>query len=305
MQQDNDTPTLPEFAAHDPDCVLAPGLFRSLLLRKDARKHRLEANYVTPERRVQFLSPNLLGADDMRVLQGLLAVAMGWAREDWLKIDEPREKRGEQLALEFDARQAMYNRVALRVESSFASVARAVGLDPNAGGTIKGVRESINRLAGVTVLVEGNGWGGSCHFLSFIWGDVPGRPGGPGSLVVALNPQLADIALYGREGGGKYVRIDMREVRALRSNAARLIHQRLCGWIDQSKSGRVRLDTLCGYVWPEAAPSKRAMRARRERARRALRELQAFERPWTVAEYGRGKFEIARPAPPEVEVLDS
>jgi hypothetical protein len=25
----------------------------------------------------------------------------------------------------------------------------------------------------------------------------------------------------------------------------------LCGWIDSGKAGRVELDTLCGYVWPD------------------------------------------------------
>ncbi|WP_373873395.1 replication protein C, IncQ-type, partial [Aeromonas caviae] len=31
------------------------------------------------------------------------------------------------------------------------------------------------------------------------------------------------------------------------------MHQRLCGWIDPGKSGRVELDTLCGYAWPSKA----------------------------------------------------
>ena len=292
---DASAPTLPEYAAHDPDCVLAPGLFRSLPPGKDARKHRLEVNYVAGKRRVQFLSPDLLGADDMRVMQGLMAVAMGWEDEDWLKIDAPDGPYGEQFALQFEAKDAMYNQIALRVEGSFASVARAVGLDPNAGGTIKGVRESLRRLAALTVFVEDDGWGGSCHFLSFAWSDKLRRPGSAGGLAVALNPRLADMALYGREGGGKYVRIDMREVRALRSSAARLIHQRLCGWIDAGKTGKVKLDTLCGYVWPERVKTTRGMEKRRRTVRRALTELRNLPRPWTATEYVRGKFEITRP----------
>ena len=50
---------------------------------KDAREHRLEVNYVAGERRIQFLSPDLLGVDDMCASQGLMAVAMGWKDEDW------------------------------------------------------------------------------------------------------------------------------------------------------------------------------------------------------------------------------
>lgn len=45
----------------------------------------------------------------------------------------------------------------------------------------------------------------------------------------------------------------MAEVRVLQTDPARLMHQRLCGWIDPGKSGRVELDTLCGYVWPDEA----------------------------------------------------
>ena len=66
---------------------------------------------------------------------------------------------------------------------------------------------------------------------------------------------------------------------------------------------KLGLDALCGYVWPDDAPTKRALRWRRAAVRRSLRELQGFERPWTVAEYERGKFAIARPGRPQVEVI--
>lgn len=286
-------PTLPDYAAHDPDCVLAPGLFRSLPPGKDARKHRLEVNYVAGKRRIQFLSPDLLGVDDMRALQGLMAVAMGWKDDDWLKLDEPCDQYGEQLALALEPKDAMYNRIALQVRGSFASVARALGLNPDSGRVIAQLRESIRRLAGLTIWVEDEYWEGGCALVSRIaWSKRRGRDG---ALACALNPQLADIALNGRHGGGKYVRIDMREVRALRGSAARLIHQRLCGWIDAGKSGLVNLDTLCGYVWPENAATKRGMEKRRRTVRRALTELRNLPRPWTAKEYARGKFKISRP----------
>ncbi|VDA52131.1 hypothetical protein BANRA_04899 [Escherichia coli] len=57
----------------------------------------------------------------------------------------------------------------------------------------------------------------------------------------------ADGRLYGPEpliaqavmGGGQHVRISMDEVRALDSETARLLHQRLCGWIDPAKPARL------------------------------------------------------------------
>ena len=57
-------------------------------------------------------------------------------------------------------------------------------------------------------------------------------------------------------GKRPHSRIDMSEVRALQTDPARIIHQRLCGWIDPGKSGRVELDTICGYVWPNILPKK-------------------------------------------------
>ena len=109
-----------------------------------------------------------------------------------------------------------------------------------------------------------------------------------GRLYVALNPLIAQAVM----GGGQHVRISMDEVRALDSEAARLLHQRLCGWIDPGKTGKASIDTLCGYVWPsEASPS--AMRKRRQRVREALPELEALG--WSVVEFAAGKYDITRP----------
>lgn len=93
-------------------------------------------------------------------------------------------------------------------------------------------------------------------------------------------------------GGGQHVRISMDEVRALDSEAARLLHQRLCGWIDPGKTGKASIDTLCGYVWPSEA-SGSTMRKRRQRVREALPELVALG--WTVTEFAAGKYDITRP----------
>jgi hypothetical protein len=84
----------------------------------------------------------------------------------------------------------------------------------------------------------------------------------------------------------------MDEVRALRSDAARIIHQRLCGWINPGRSGRVTLDSLCAYAWPEPA-NPNTMKQRRQRGRAALVELHGIG--WKLKEYARGKIEVLRP----------
>src|SRR5690606_14114181 len=77
------------------------------------------------------------------------------------------------------------------------------------------------------------------------------------------------------------------------SDAARLIHQRLCAWIDPGKSGRVDIDTLCGYVWPDAAVNANTVKTQRQTVRRALAELDALG--WRVESYTKDKWEISRP----------
>jgi hypothetical protein len=87
----------------------------------------------------------------------------------------------------------------------------------------------------------------------------------------------------------QHVRIDMDEVRALQTDPARLMHQRLCGWIDPGKSGRVELDTLCGYVWPEAT-NPEAQDATPSGSQGAS-ELAALG--WAVSEYAKTSLKSA------------
>lgn len=110
-----------------------------------------------------------------------------------------------------------------------------------------------------------------------------------GKIFVALNPRLAEAIM----GEHPHVRINMNEVRALQTDPARLIHQRLCAWINPGKSGRIELDTLCGYVWPDEANTE-TMKKRRQTARKSLVELSTLE-GWEVDEYAKGKWEIKRP----------
>jgi hypothetical protein len=109
-----------------------------------------------------------------------------------------------------------------------------------------------------------------------------------GRLWIALNPRIAEAIL----GHRPFTRIEMSEVRKLQSNCARLIHQRLCGWIAPGKTRLTKLDTLCSYVWPSEA-NVETMKKRRQAARKAMTELMGAG--WKVSEYAKGKWEINRP----------
>ncbi len=315
---------LPEFAPMDPDCALARGLFRSVPNGTERRSLQLvhgveggDPGSAGWRREVEFLSPFLLGPTDLRTLQGLMALAaeqaVYWEDRSWV-LSRPEDELGRQLALEFHASDGERERRVLQISGSLADLARAVGLDERSGNAIGILKRSLKRLTAVTVWLRFSEWHrvfehgraaaravekseGSCRLASAYWSEGAGG-GGTGSLRAAVNPALSEVAMAAVVRGGrgvKYIRMDMREVRSLRTGAARLIHQRLCAWINPGDGGRVKLSTLCAYVYHEDAPTPNAAKGRRKAVRRALRELEGFEPPWGVDEYAPGVFAIARP----------
>ena len=99
------------------------------------------------------------------------------------------------------------------------------------------IRASL--LWAVSVIVERDGKRQGFRILSDYASDEK-----EGKLFVALNPRLAEAVI----GDRPHSRLCMTEIRGLKTDPAWLMHQRLCGWIDPGKSGKVEIDTLCGYV---------------------------------------------------------
>lgn len=271
-------------ARHDPAHCLAPGLFRSLK-RGDRKKLKLDVIYKYGDKeQIEFSGPEPLGADDLRVLQGLVAMAgpSGIILTPEPTADAPRQLR---LLLEMPHPEvAAAKDNALVVKGSYRQLALEMGYAEDGGSQFKAIRDCLERLWKVSIIVQSGRKRVGCRLLSSYASDED-----TGHLFIALNPRLAEAIL----GKRSHTRIEMSEVRALSSDPARLIHQRLCGWIDPGKSGRAELDTLCGYVWPDDA-SGSTMRMRRKTVRAALDELRRAG--WTLEEYAPGKLDISRPA---------
>lgn len=264
-------------ARHDPAHCLAPGLFRSLK-KGDRKKLKLDVVYEYGDVRIEFSGPEPLGGDDLRVLQGLVAMA---GPGGLLLSPDPHTDIGRQLRLFLEPKWEAVQADALVVKGSYRRLAAEIGYQ-NIDDS-KPIRESIERLWKVSIIVQHKGKRMGYRLLSeYASDDVAGR------LHVALNPRLASAVM----GDSPYSRIELREVRQLKTDSARLIHQRLCGFIDPGKKRPVGLDTLTGYAWPDEATGS-ALRMRHKRAREALTEIVACG--WTVAETGKGQFEIARP----------
>ena len=265
-------------ARHDPAHCLAPGLFRALK-RGERKRSKLDVTYDYGDgKRIEFSGPEPLGADDLRILQGLVAMA---GPSGLVLGPEPKTPGGQQLRLFLEPKWEAVETDAMVVKGSYRALAREVGyanIDDS-----KPIRECIERLWKVSIIAQNGRKRQGFRLLSeYASDDAEGR------LYVALNPLIAQAVM----GGGQHVRISMDEVRALDSETARLLHQRLCGWIDPGKTGKASIDTLCGYVWPSEA-SGSTMRKRRQRVREALPELVALG--WTVTEFAAGKYDITRP----------
>jgi hypothetical protein len=266
-------------ARHDPAHCLAPGLFRSL---QPGERKRTKLNVVYDfgdGKRIEFSGPEPLGVDDLRVLQGLVAMA---GPRGLVLSPEPKTEAGRQLRLFLEPKWDAVHDDAMVVKGSYYELAREIGYaNPR---DIKTIKKSIERLWKVSIIVQIGTKRRGFRLLSEYASDGDGRDG---RLFVALNPLIAYAVM-----GGQYVYIDMAEVRALRSDPARLIHQRLCGWINPGKAGRIEIDTLCSYVWPIEG-SDNTMRSRRMKVRNALSELDGLG--WAVKEYAKNKWEIGRP----------
>jgi len=271
-------------ARHDPAHCLTPGLFRSLK-RGERKRLKLDVTYEFGKDRIRFWGPEPLGADDLRIMQGLVAMAAvaGANGRGIMLHPEPETEGGTQLRLLLETKFDAIAQDALVVKGSYRQLAKEVGyVDTDGGAAFRAIRDCIERLWAVSVIVERDGRRQGFRILSEYTSDEA-----DGRLFVALNPRLANAIV----GKGQHLRIEMSEVRALSSDPARLMHQRL-HWIDAGDTGRVKLDTLCSYVWPDEC-SAEAMKKRRQTARKSLAELASIG--WTCTEYAPGKFEIHRP----------
>jgi len=268
-------------ARHDPVHCLAPGLFRSL--KKGERKHsKLDVVYDYGNgKRIEFSGPEPLGADDLRILQGLVAMA---GPSGLVLSPDPQTEAGRQLRLFLEPKWEAIQQDAMVVRGSYGALASEVGY-ANKKDTER-VRECIERLWKVSIIAQNGRQRQGFRLLSEYASDEQN-----GRLYVALNPLIARAIMGGPHV--QHIRIDMAEVRKLKTDPARLFHQRLCGWIDPGKSGRVELGTLCSYVWPDGATNPNTIKKRRQTARKALAELVAVG--WKLDEYAKGKWEIGRP----------
>lgn len=265
-------------ARYDRLHCLTPGLFRSLK-RGERKKSKLDISYEHGgENVIRFIGFEPLGADDLRFLQGLVALA---GPDSVFLTPTPIAELGKKLRADLEPKFDAEKEKTLVVRDSISRVLTEVGLT-DGGDNIKAFKASLLRMSNVTVAVKQKTYYATFHLLSYAFEKKTGQ------LYVSLNPQVTKAII----GTQQHTHIEMHEVRNLKGDAARLAHQRLCGWIDQGKLGRVTMDTLEEYIWASKTTGS-TMRMRRKIIRSAILELKNIG--WKVDEYVAGKFEIRRP----------
>jgi hypothetical protein len=295
MQKSIETVTeIVNYARHEPHHCLTPGLFKSY--KKGDRKNlKLYARYeISPDGKqyIEFKGYEPLGVDDLRVLQGLVAMSGPYGV---ILEPEPVDPISNQLRIQLETDFDAKNENARVAKGSLGQLCKLIGYTPG-GSANRRIMASIERLhlVGVTMVIEESGRiiKRASHIISYALSDTSSDYS-EGKIKVALNPMLARSVV----GESRYVKINLEEVRNLNTDAAILIHQRLCGWIDIGKTRSVGMDKLFEYVWhtSKEAITPRTLKYRRKVIRQAISELQSIG--WNVSETkkkGQIIFQIER-----------
>jgi hypothetical protein len=265
---------------HDPAHCLAPGLFQSLN-RGDRKGRNLNITYsYNKTQSLRFVGFSPLGAEELRLLQGIVALA-GFSKSV-LHLDAPKTDGEKQLALLIDPKHEALKEYSLVIRTSLQRLMYEIGYRTDGGEKRKDIKESLLRLSNVTVRIT-NGKDEQTYNLLGYYHDQES-----GNMVIGINPRITK-AIMGNTG---YTHIDMREVRALSSDAARLLHQRLSAVVNPGGQQNFLVDTLVSYIWPEITTGS-TLRWRRLTLRKALAELEATG-GWLPTQSADGCYVIHR-----------
>lgn len=282
-------------ARHDRTHVLAGGLFRSLAKgQQDALKLRAwygQGNSADDNLTgIEFVGPDPLGALELRVLQVLVAMA---GKKPNPLPPQPKTPEGNSLRSIIDQNrdcQARPDDQHLAVRTSYRQIAIECGLDPESASGFKRVRKSMERMANVSIwqqtAVPGKKSAIRWKVGSLLEQVITQDKKSP--VLVGINAMLSETILSSKQ----YTRIQLDEARAL-SDPGVLIHQRLCGSVDQGKKWTFSIETLAAYAWPDASLQPHSMRRRKQNVRKVLDELSALH--WIVQETTPGNIAITRP----------
>ncbi|WP_445648489.1 replication protein C, IncQ-type [Salmonella enterica] len=174
---------------HDPAHCLAPGLFRALK-RGERKRSKLDVTYDYGDgKRIEFSGPEPLGADDLRILQGLVAMA---GPNGLVLGPEPKTEGGRQLRLFLEPKWEAVTADAMVVKGSYRALAKEIGAEVDSGGALKHIQDCIERLWKVSIIAQNGRKRQGFRLLSEYASDEA-----DGRLYVALNVHAAQSGHLG------------------------------------------------------------------------------------------------------------
>ena len=268
--------------------TLVPGLFRSLG-PGDRNRLKLDVGYGDEGQRIEFKGFEPLGPIDLKVLQALVALS-GPHGNELIELPINDASRPAEAFRQFYGPDRGSHREpgdrphAAIVKATLRKIARLVGLGED-GASLKRIRKSIERMCCVLILFEKDTKSFITHFMTQYSSDTKS-----GEFRVVLNPVLSEVFL----DSSRYARLNLEDVKALKSDSARLVYFNLCGRIDCGKSLAIGLERLMRYIWPDDARTETTFRRRKQALLVALHEIEGLG--WGVVQQRAGVWKITRPA---------
>ena len=272
-------------AKHDSAHCLAPNLFRTIK-RGDKKKLKLDIQYeFNKDEILRFVCFEPLDVSDMRLLQALVALA--GPSEIILDLDSPSSDAAKELIKILDPKHSALLDESRVVNVNLSNLLAECGLE-NGGSNRKKAIESLIRLSNVTIIANINKKVWSCHLLSFAMDEINKK------IFVALNPRITDAVL----GNKRYTTISMEEVRAIKTDAGAILHQRLCAIVDLGKTRAIKEETMIGYIWPKddnvnTNIKSDNLRQRKTRLKKAIKDI-SNAGGWKFIENGSGAITVSR-----------
>jgi len=282
---------IPYVARFDRATVLAAGLFVSLDKRKrptpseeiGASVSRLQVafQYQQLKRTVNYEGPEQLGVSDLRVLQGVMAMATmaGVGRQD------------ESIT------------AVTVLEGGWQALVRACGVRSKTGATVdprttsgrrsEQLQKSLRRLSSVRVTASDRS-GESESLISM----DPGYDTKRGFRVGFCTELLG--ALGAGRNGKQYLKVDLVEARSLRADVARLLHFRLSN-VNEGTSREFSQPELEKMIWGDDEAATEAIRKHRKRLFIQAKDAVGALDGWSVISVQRARgdwaWKVSRPWP--------
>jgi hypothetical protein len=176
---------------------------------------------------------------------------------------DPTQRISSALRKSLEAVESGSPKDAIFFQVSMTTLLQEIGLSPS-GGNLADAQKVLKRLASVAVFLSRGSITASSRLLSYVVDNETRK------LCIALNTHLASAIIGDKPN---FVRINLDVVRALQTEAGRIIHQRLCSWINVGATRKVSVDVLCDYAWYSSTATGGCRRKRTERIQKAVADI--------------------------------